>query len=103
MIILNLVAAALLSAQATVNLTWNGALLDDSCRANDVSARCFISDDTRAFGIQTDDGKYFKLDADGNAKARSALKTQNKSGEVKASINGSLEGETIKVASVQVR
>ena len=102
MTILNLVAAALLSAQAAVNLTWNGSLLDDSCRANNVSARCDISDDTRAFGIQTDDGKYFKFDADGNTKTRTALKTQKKSGEVKASINGLLDGETIKVASVQV-
>ena len=52
-------------------------MLDDSCRANDVSARCFITDDTRAFGIQTDDGKYFKLDADGSFSEGEIKVTQN--------------------------
>jgi hypothetical protein len=104
MSILLFAAAAVLAAQATVNLTWNGSLLDDSCRTQNVSAQCGISDDTKAFGIQTEDGKYFKLDADGNTIARAALKEQKKTdGEVKASVSGSLDGSTIKVASVQVR
>ena len=101
--ILVFAAAALLAAQETPNLNWSGLLLDDNCRTASSSARCDVNGDTRAFGIQTDDGKYFKLDIDGNNKARAALAAGKKTGEVKATVSGLLDGKTIKVATVQVR
>ena len=101
--ILVFAAAALLAAQETVNLNWSGLLLDESCRAANSSAQCAVSGETKAFGIQTEDGKYFKLDIGGNNKARAALDASRKTGEVRASVSGLLDGETIKVATVEVR
>jgi hypothetical protein len=101
--ILILAAAAMLSAQSSTNLTWNGSLIDESCHATSAAAQCEVDEQTRAFGVKTDDGKYFKLDIDGNNKAREALTAQKKSGSIKVAVSGLLEGETIKVATLQIR
>ena len=97
-------AAMLLQAQSNGNLTWNGSLLDESCHATQAAAKCEVNDGTTMFGVQTQDGKYFKLDTDGNGKAREALSaSQRKSGDVKVAVSGLLDGETIKVAAIQIR
>lgn len=100
--ILILAASALLSAQQ-VNQSWSGALVDDKCRAADVSAKCAVNDTTKTFGVVTAEGKYFKLDIGGNTKAHDALTAQQKSGDVQVSVSGLLDGETIKVGTLEIR
>ena len=65
--------------------TWNGKLVDAACSERSQQppadskqksdlASCAASAATTVFAIQTSDGKVFRLDASGNAKASTALK-----------------------------
>lgn len=84
--------------------TWTGTLGDADCKATDANAKCEITENTKSFGLTTGDGKYVKLDDKGNAKVRSALMSNpQKTGSVKASISGSMDGDTLKVDSVQIQ
>jgi hypothetical protein len=100
--ILILAVSGLLAAQSATQ-TWSGSLIDDSCRSADAAAKCEVSDTTKAFGVVTAEGKYFKLDIGGNTKAHEALATQQKSGAVEVTVDGLLDGETIKVGKLQIR
>ncbi len=83
--------------------SWTGALEDAGCKATNPNEKCEISATTKAFGIQTADGKHFKLDDEGNAKVRAALQAQHKdSGDVTATLAGSMEGDMIRVAEVRI-
>jgi len=61
--------------------------------------------DANLFGIAliTADGKVYKLDASGNAKASTALKGNPDAKNPMATISGSMEGQTVKVDSISVR
>jgi hypothetical protein len=96
-------AAGLLAAQSNVGTTWNGSLLDDSCRSTNITAKCEITAQTSMFGVATDDGRYFKLDVSGNAKAREALAEKKKTGSVMVDVDGQLDGEMIKVTAIKIR
>jgi hypothetical protein len=86
--------------------TWTGTLHDADCKTSTPSAKCEITSSTLTFGFMTADGKsYAKLDSDGNTKVRTALQAQKgraATGAVKASITGSIDGEMLKVGSVQI-
>lgn len=77
--------------------TWTGTLVDADCKAAVPRMACAITASTNSFGLQTADGKFAKLDNDGSEKVRTALESSGKmSGRVRASVSGSLEGDTIK-------
>jgi hypothetical protein len=77
--------------------TWTGTLVDADCKAAVPRMVCTITASTKSFGLQTADGKFAKLDNDGNEKVRNALESSGKmSGRVRASVSGSLEGDIIK-------
>ena len=86
--------------------TWIGTLHDADCKTATPQEKCEVTSSTLTFGFMTADGKsYAKLDSDGNTKVRTALQAQKGSaanGAVKASITGSIDGEMIKVGSVQI-
>lgn len=86
--------------------TWTGTLHDADCKTSTPTAKCEITSSTLTFGFMTADGKsYAKLDSDGNTKVRTALQAQKgraATGAVKASVTGSIDGEMIKVGSVQI-
>jgi hypothetical protein len=86
--------------------TWIGTLHDADCKTATPSAKCEVTSSTLTFGFMTADGKsYAKLDSDSNTKVSTALlakKGRAATGPVKASITGSIEGELIKVGSVQI-
>jgi hypothetical protein len=50
----------------------------------------------------TADGKYIKFDEAGNAKALAALKDTAKKDDLKATVSGTMDGDTLKVDSVKV-
>lgn len=102
--LLLLASAALLAAQSSLTQTWNGLLIDDACRAANVSAKCSASSDTRAFGFESG-GKYFRLDAGGATKAQAALaaRVKDAGADVKVAVTGSLDGDTLKVASLELK
>jgi hypothetical protein len=92
---------------------WTGKLIDAACHdqqkpaagekdKSDLAA-CEASASTTLFAIQTADGKVYKLDAAGNAKASTALKGNPANKAPSAEISGSMEGQTVKVDSISVR
>jgi len=84
--------------------TFAGTLVDADCKTADANGMCEITDATKHFGIMTSDGKYTKFDKDGDSKAKSVLATTAvKTGAIRASVNGKLDGDHIKVQSVQIQ
>jgi hypothetical protein len=94
--------------------TWTGKLIDSAChdrsQQNPAEAKqkgdlasCDASASTTSFAIQTSDGKVYKLDASGNAKASTALKASPDAKNPTATVSGSMEGQTVKVDSISVK
>lgn len=92
--------------------TWTGKLVDASCVDQQKSVKdCSVTSTTTAFLVEVD-GKTYKLDDAGNAKAVEALKNRaDRSApdapaattDVAAKITGVKEGDIIKVESLEVR
>ena len=91
--------------------TWNGQLFDATCMTQQKSAQaCSPTSSTTAF-VAAVNGKTYKLDDAGNAKAAEALKDRADrsapdapaTSMVTAKISGTIEGDTIKVESIQVK
>jgi hypothetical protein len=94
--------------------SWTGKLIDAACHDRSQQnpadskekgglASCDASASTTSFAIQTSDGKVYKLDASGNAKASTALKGNPDNKTPTATVSGSMEGEIVKVDSISVR
>jgi len=94
--------------------TWNGKLVDVACSERSQQppsdakqksdlASCAASSSTTVFGIQTSDGKVFRLDASGNSKASTALKGNPANTTPTATVSGSMDGNTVKVDSISVQ
>jgi hypothetical protein len=54
------------------------------------------------YGVFTADDKFLVLDAAGNAKAAAALKTTKKTDNLLVTVEGDVEGDTIKVSSLKL-
>ncbi len=87
--------------------SWSNVALIDTMCLNKVKAdpdkhpkSCLLQCAGSGFGILTADGKYLKLDEEGNKKATAALKDSMKTDHVRASVTGELDGDTIKVKSL---
>jgi hypothetical protein len=94
--------------------SWTGKLIDAAChdrsqqnpadsKQKSELASCDATASTTSFAIQTSDGKVYKLDASGNAKASTALKGNPDNKNPTATVSGSMEGQTVKVDSISVR
>jgi hypothetical protein len=55
------------------------------------------------YGVFTVDNKYLVFDAIGNEQAIAALKTSRKNDNLRAKVNGELDGDTIKVSSLKLQ
>ena len=93
---------------------WTGKLVDASChdksqqnpaesKQNSDLATCAATASTTSFAIQTSDGKVYKLDASGNAKASTALKGNPDNKNATATVSGTMDGQTVKVDSISVK
>jgi hypothetical protein len=86
--------------------TWTGKLVDATCAAKGESSaphanQCAPTRSTKSFGIELPDGRVYKLDASGNTKASEAMKTNPRTETV--TINGQLDGQTVKVDSINLQ
>jgi hypothetical protein len=87
--------------------SWTGKLLDASCKVSNEGAGaspagCSAIKTTRLFAIELPDGKVLNLDAAGSGKAADAVKNAQKAG-LRAKVTGSLDGQTIKVETIEVQ
>ena len=86
--------------------TWTGTVVDVMCKGKDLAnhtAKCAVSCAKGGYGLVLPDGKFVKFDETGNAKTLAALKATTKEKDVKAKVSGNLDGEVIKVESIQVQ
>jgi hypothetical protein len=98
--------AGLVLAVSGFAATWNGTLTDVMCKDKDVAnhtKKCALGCAKSGFGVVTADGKFLKLDEAGNSKALAALKASNKEKDLKVTVSGELDGETINVSSLELK
>lgn len=84
------------------------SVIDVSCskkaaaNADAHTRACALACEKSGFGILTADGQFLKFDADGNAKIAEALKASKKANHLRVNVNGDVQGDTLKVASIQL-
>lgn len=85
--------------------TWSGTLVDVNCKAKDLAThtkKCAVGCAKSGYGLMLSDGKFVKLDEEGNTKALAALKAYEKDTDLKATVSGTLDGDVIKVSSIDM-
>jgi hypothetical protein len=92
-----------------------GVLVDKMCSADAVKKgqKFAASHDTKCaleapcqktgYGVFTADNKFLMLDAAGNTKAVAALKSTKKIDNLQVTVEGDIQGETIKVSSLKLQ
>jgi hypothetical protein len=102
-------SAALFSTLAFAE-TWTGRLIDGNCgNADKMAKECDAGHSTTSF-LLVIEGKAYSLDPAGNKLAVQAIKNRadraadpsNPKSEVTAKVTGDKEGDTLKVASIEV-
>jgi hypothetical protein len=98
-------AGALFSGLALAE-TWNGTLTDVMCKDKDQAdhtRKCAMACAKSGYGLVLSDGKFVKFDEAGDSQALAALKASSKEKDLKATVNGTMDGEIIKVTSIQLQ
>jgi hypothetical protein len=94
------------SHSATTTATGTSKTMDRKAREN-LSKTCAPSATTKSFAFLDSKGTVYKLDTEGNAKAAAAFQNgsfkADKDGDVHASVSGSIQGDSVKVDSIQGR
>jgi hypothetical protein len=85
---------------------WSGTLIDANCKPANAEAKglpnsCAATSTTKVFAIETPDGKVYKLDAAGNAKAAAAVRSNENKTSV--TVSGSMDGQMVKVDSIDLK
>lgn len=93
---------------STVSLlaeSWSGTLVDVLCKGKDVAGhtrQCALSCAKGGYGLVMADGKFVKLDEQGNAMALGKLKAATKDKDLKAKVTGKLDGDVIAAESIEL-
>lgn len=74
------------------------AAADPDSHTRDCALKCAGS----GFGIITNDQKFLKFDAEGNAKVTEALKASSKKDHLRVNVDGDVQGDTLKVTSIEL-
>lgn len=106
---LTLLAAAALGLPLLARAAeWHAVpLVDQMCKAKvekDPDAHpvsCLLQCARSGYGIMSE-GKWLKLDAQGNREALAALKATSKKDHIRVDVTGDLSGDTVKVASLAI-
>jgi type 1 fimbria pilin len=104
-----LMAGVLFAQDKTVTITGN--LMDNACaesakdiatRAKNHSTSCALMDgcEKSGYAVYAADNKLYKLDDKGNGLAAGVLKNTKTAKGVKVSVEGTLDGDTIKVTKL---
>jgi hypothetical protein len=88
--------------------TFTGKLIDANCKASgdktaqkSLASNCAPTKTTTAYAVLTMEGKIYRLDSSGNAKAAAMM--QSEPWKTSITVNGSLNGQTVKVESIDFR
>lgn len=94
-----------LAAASAFAGTWSGTVVDVMCKGKDVAnhtKECALGCAKSGYGLVTSDGRFYKFDESGNAKALAAIKKTSKEKDLKGTVNGTMDGDMIKVESVEL-
>ena len=101
-----LLAGPALASAASFN---NVTVVDVSCSKKVAAAdpdahtrACALTCAKSGYGILTEDQKFLKFDAAGNAKITEELKASDKKDHLRVNVDGDVQGDTIKVTSVKL-
>jgi hypothetical protein len=98
--------------------TFSGKVIDAGCKDQGATApaaqstnppsapttnACEPTASTTSFGIELSDGKVLKLDGAGNTKVADLLKNSSNKSSLQATVTGSLDGQTVKVDTVDIK
>ncbi|HTS30024.1 MAG TPA: hypothetical protein VMH81_29335 [Bryobacteraceae bacterium] len=100
--VLLLVLAAALGCAAAES--YSGTVVDVMCRSKDLASHtreCAVTCAKSGFGLVTAEGKFLKFDETGNARTLAILKKATKDKDLKAKISGTLDGDVLKVESIE--
>ena len=84
-------------------------VVDANCSAKVANApdshtrACALKCAASGFGIITSDKKFLKFDTEGNTQILAALKGSSKKDHLRVDVDGDVQGDTLKVTSVQLR
>jgi hypothetical protein len=100
--ILSLILASLAAAADS----YSGTVVDVMCRTKDLAghtSECAITCSKSGYGLVTADGKFLKFDESGNARTLAMLKKSAKEKELKVKVGGTLEGDVLKVQTIELQ
>lgn len=103
---MKLLVGILFAGAAFAADTWSGTLVDVMCKGKDLAGhtrQCAVGCAKGGFGLVLSDGKFLKFDETGNSKALATLKASTKEKDLKTRVTGSLDGDVIKVESVEIQ
>lgn len=95
----------LLVSAAAFGESWTGTIVDTNCKTKDLASHakgCLMGCAKSGLGIVLSDGKFVKFDEEGNVKALAALKASSKDKDLKGKVTGTLDGDVLKVATVEI-
>jgi hypothetical protein len=75
------------------------------CKDKDVAGhtkKCAMGCAKSGFGLVTSDGKFIKFDETGNTAALEALKATTKDKDLRATVDGTMDGDVIKVQKITI-
>ena len=98
------VFAAALSAETWKNVSLVDTQCVDKAKADPDkhTKKCALACEDGGYGILTAEGKFLKFDAAGNEKAAKALEATQKTDHLRATVEGTVSGDEIQVASVKI-
>ncbi len=100
----HLALALVMLAPLAAAESFSGTVVDVMCRGKDLASHtreCALTCSKSGYALVTADGKFLKFDEAGNARALSQLKKLTKEKDLKAKVSGSLDGEILKVESIE--
>lgn len=101
-----LTVCLVLSACCAFAETWSGTLVDVMCKGKDLAGHtreCAVACAKSGYGLVMADGKFVKFDESGNARAFSMLKKSTKEKDLKAKVTGTMDGDTMRVESLELQ
>ena len=101
---MKLIALSLLTLGALAAAdSFTGTVVDVMCKGKDLAGHtreCALTCAKSGYGLVTADGKFLKFDESGNARTLSTLKKLTKEKDLKAKVTGTMDGDVLKVQSI---
>jgi hypothetical protein len=86
--------------------SFSGTVVDVMCRGKDLAGHtreCAVTCAKSGYGMVTAEGKFLKFDESGNARTLAALKKAAKEKDLKAKVTGTLDGDVLKVQTIELQ